>query len=176
MSAAESSQVASSVLGEVFHVAYAVGDLTEAADSLIALNGGTVTEPVPIEALVVAPALSVDPVRVGGRLCWMPAAEPPVELWEGGAESPWSCPAGGMRFHHIGYYVDDLDAAARGLEEQGFTLDLTPYHDGEGILGFAYFRNPGGLRIEIQNIDDKPAMDAWLRGEPLQVRWFAELR
>lgn len=81
-----------------------------------------------------------------------------------------------MPFHHIAYYVDDLDAAARSLDEQGFTLDLAPYHDGEGILGFAYFRNAGGLRIEIQNINDKPAMDAWLRGEPLQVDWFAELQ
>ncbi|MCX4870998.1 VOC family protein [Streptomyces sp. NBC_00257] len=176
MFASESSQVASSVLGEVFHVAYAVDDLTRAADSLIALSGGTVTDPVRIEALVVAPALSADPVRVSGRLCWVLGDEPPVELWEGGAESPWFCPAGGMRFHHIAYYVDDLNAAARSLEEQGFTLDLAPYHDGEGIFGFAYFRNAGGLRIEIQNINDKPAMDAWLRGEPLQVDWFAELQ
>ncbi|MFE3202433.1 VOC family protein [Embleya sp. NPDC059237] len=176
MSVSESSRGVASVLGGVFHVAYAVGDLAEAADSLIALGGGIVTEPVSMEALVVAPALSVDPVRVGGRLCWVLGVEPPVELWEGGAESPWSCSAGGMRFHHIAHYVDDLDAAARGLEEQGFTLDLTPYHDGEGILGFAYFRNAGGLRVEIQHIDDKPAMDAWLRGEPLRVDWFARLR
>ncbi|MBO0914031.1 VOC family protein [Streptomyces laculatispora] len=134
MSGSEASQVASSVLGEVFHVAYAVDDLTRAADSLIALSGGTVTDPVRIEALVMAPALSADPARVSGRLCWVLGDEPPVELWEGGAESPWFCPAGGMRFHHIAYYADDMDAAARGLEEQGLTLDLAPYHDGRASL------------------------------------------
>ncbi|GCD99050.1 VOC family protein [Embleya hyalina] len=176
MSTSESSHLASSILGEVFHVAYAVEDLAGAADALIALGGGTVTEPVAMEALVVAPALSADPVRVAGRLCWVLGSQPPIELWEGDSESPWACPAGGMRFHHIAYYVDDLDEAARRLEGQGFALDLTPYHDGEGILGFAYFRSAGGLRVEIQHIDDKPAMDAWLRGEPLRVGWLAELR
>ncbi|MFI7536274.1 hypothetical protein [Streptosporangium sp. NPDC049376] len=46
----------------------------------------------------------------------------------------------------------------------------------EDILGFAYFRNSGGLRIEIQNINDEPAMDAWLRGKPLWADWFAKLQ
>ncbi|MER7211690.1 hypothetical protein ABT340_31935 [Streptosporangium sp. NPDC000239] len=46
----------------------------------------------------------------------------------------------------------------------------------EDILGFAYFRNSGGLRIEIQNINDESAMDAWLRGKPLWASWFAKLQ
>ncbi|MFF4412868.1 hypothetical protein ACFYY8_10070 [Streptosporangium sp. NPDC001559] len=71
------------------------------------------------------------------------------------------------RVFPVAYAVDDLTTAARGLEERGLTLDLTPYHDGEGVLGFARFRNSGGLRVEIQNINGEPAMDAWLRGKPL---------
>lgn len=163
-------------LGEVFHLALAVGDLDEAMSSYQSLAGGTRTEPADLEALVHAPRLSDRPIRIRGRVCWLVGNRPPIEFWQGEPGSPWHIEGQGINFHHMAYYVDDLDEAAASLIAQGFELEITPYHHGDGILGFAYLRHPGGLRVEIQGSADRPKMEAWMRGEALEIDWFGNLQ
>lgn len=163
-------------LGEVFHLAFAVSDLHDAMGTYQSLAGGTRTDPADLEALVHAPLLSSEPIRIRGRVCWRVGNHPPIEFWQGEPGSPWHSDRPGMDFHHVAYYVDDLDDAATALRASGFEMEITPYHRGDGILGFAYLRHPGGLRVEIQGSADRAAMEAWMRGEPLVIDWFDELQ
>ena len=48
---------------------------------------------------------------------------------------------------HLGYWVDDIGAAASLLEETGYRLEARPA--GERLSKFAYYLDPAGVRIEI---------------------------
>jgi len=58
----------------------------------------------------------------------------------------WAAPKDGAA-HHLGYWVDDLQAAADGLEAAGFRCEARPA--GERLTSFAYYLSPAGVRIEI---------------------------
>lgn len=55
-------------------------------------------------------------------------------------------------FLHFGYVVDDIDAAAAELAADGvpFVMEPTDF----GPLRVAFFRSPGGTRIELLEIVD----------------------
>ncbi|HEY6869987.1 MAG TPA: hypothetical protein VI199_09550, partial [Novosphingobium sp.] len=103
----------------------------------------------------------------------------PIELWEGGEDTPWHLAEGnrGPVLHHTSYWADDLDAVAARLVAIGFELELTPAHDAPGLLGFAYFRNASGTRVELQSSVDKESVDSWIaHGTPKHISWFQHTR
>ena len=51
-------------------------------------------------------------------------------------------------FHHLSFRVDDVDAAAVALREQGVTLEKEPF-DAAGNLRLAFFRGPGGVLLQL---------------------------
>ena len=51
-------------------------------------------------------------------------------------------------FHHLSFRVDDVDAAAATLLEQGVTLEKEPF-DAAGNLRLAFFRGPDGVLLQL---------------------------
>lgn len=51
-------------------------------------------------------------------------------------------------FHHLSFRVDNVDAAAAALHEQGVTLEKEPF-DAAGGLRLAFFRGPGGVLLQL---------------------------
>lgn len=164
-------------LGEIFHIAHAVTDLEEALAIYSGLTGARGrTSPIDVDCHVRMPMVADEPVRIRGTVAWLVDGPVPVEFWQGGPGSPWTVDHGQVALHHVGYWVSDLDGAAAALAAQGFELEVTPDHNGDGILGFAYLRRGDGWRVEIQCSTDRDAMAAWMRGEPADISWFRELR
>jgi catechol 2,3-dioxygenase-like lactoylglutathione lyase family enzyme len=162
-------------LGDLFHISFAVQDL-EAAMSLYAtLFGGTATQTLDSESWARMPQVSDSPTRVRDRVAWLVGGALPIEFHEGGPGSPWHNPNSILDFHHVAYYVNDLDEAAAALQAHGFELEMTTVHRGTGIVGMAYLRHPNGLRVEIQGAGDCESMEAWVLGEPLILDWIKDL-
>jgi catechol 2,3-dioxygenase-like lactoylglutathione lyase family enzyme len=71
---------------------------------------------------------------------------PHLELIQEVPGTVWSVPLGNAA-HHLGYWVDDITAAAARLEEAGYQLEARP--SGGSLSTFAYYTDPAGIRIEI---------------------------
>lgn len=159
----------------IYHVAYVVRELEQVLPAFQAAFGGRVTEPVASEMLLRAPLLGPEPRRIRSRSGWVVAPAVPIEIWEAVPDSPWVMAAGaaGPVLHHTSYWSEDLDADAARLEAMGFALELTPEHDGPGLLGFAYFRHRDGARVELQSAADKASVDRWIaEGTAKEIGWF----
>ena len=164
---------------QLYHTAYAVPDLDRALVDFRSALGGRATEPQPLDMLVHMPLDAPEPRRVRGRSAWILGLPAPVELWEGGADTPWALadPDAGPVLHHSCYWADDMDAVAARLEAIGFARELTPVHDGPGLLGFCYLRNPAGARIEIVSAAEKPSVEDWItKGVPRHPEWLRHTR
>lgn len=55
----------------------------------------------------------------------------------------------GTQFGHFAFATDDLDAAARELEEFGITFSRGPYQVTEGGSRIAFILDPDGVEIEF---------------------------
>ncbi len=166
---------------EVSHLAYTVANLERAMGSFHRVLGGEFTEIGPFDALLHLPLVQAEPKRVRGRNVWLKGQQPPLELFEWDKGSPWHVEPtadDAPLLHHYGYWVDDLDATAAKFQSVGFALECSAVHDGEGILGFCYLRNPSGSRIELQTTADKSAVDDWLhKGVPRKrPEWVKDLK
>ncbi|MBN0043422.1 VOC family protein [Streptomyces actuosus] len=67
------------------------------------------------------------PGRVGDwdfHLVFSRPGPPFIELVEGGPGSPWDA-SRGPRFHHLGYWTDDLETGSRRLSEGGFPAEFS---------------------------------------------------
>ena len=88
-----------------------------------------------------------------------------IELVEGSGGSVWD--AGEVPgTHHIGVWVDDVDAEADRLISLGWSLEACrsdPEADGtHGI--FAYLQPPSGLLVEVVSREIQPYFEAWWAG------------
>lgn len=163
----------------IYHVAYLVRDLARALPEFQAAFGGRVTEPVASEMLLRAPMIGPEPRRLRSRSGWVVGPPVPIEIWEAMPDSPWAMAdeVAGPLLHHTSYWSDDLDADGVRLMAMGFALELTPAHDGDWLLGFAYFRNRDGTRVELQSAADKPSVDRWItHGTAKEIGWFRQVR
>ena len=127
---------------DCYHVGLIVPDLDQAIAEMSAAGGYTWTKP--IEATL--------SVRTDDGVVEMPFAfvysvqAPHLELIQEAPDTVWAAPKDGAA-HHLGYWVDDLQAAADGLEAAGFRCEARP--DGEQLTSFAYYVSPNGVRVEI---------------------------
>jgi catechol 2,3-dioxygenase-like lactoylglutathione lyase family enzyme len=93
------------------------------------------------------------------RVCFAKQGPPYLELIEGPPGSPWEA-THGSRIDHIGYWVDDLDASKKRLDDAGIALE----HDGSAHGGvFTYHRGTkSGLRVElIDKSGQAPFYERW---------------
>jgi catechol 2,3-dioxygenase-like lactoylglutathione lyase family enzyme len=104
------------------------------------------------------------------RVVWTTGNEPPLELMQGPPGSIWEVGPGENRIHHVAFWVDDLEAESRRLEEAGMQLQLT-LAPGRPPKGMAYHLAPSGMRIELMRSEDRAAVDRWRDGAPLEIDW-----
>jgi catechol 2,3-dioxygenase len=68
------------------------------------------------------------------------------------------------RFHHVAFWLDqisDVMRAAEFLLESGVRVEYGPGKHGMGELTYLYFREPGGLRIELNSGGARNYMPDW---------------
>jgi catechol 2,3-dioxygenase-like lactoylglutathione lyase family enzyme len=128
--------------GDCYHTGLVVDDMVAAAERLTAAMGYQWTKPV--EAMLSVTTADGD-VEVPFRFVYSVNA-PHLELIQEVPGTIWTAPPGGAA-HHLGYWVDDLATAAAQLERNGYQLEARP--SGDTLTTFAYFTDPGGVRIEI---------------------------
>ncbi len=127
---------------DCYHVGLVVDDIATAAARLTAAMGYQWTNPV--EATLSVTTADGD-TEVPFRFVYS-VSEPHLELIQEVPGTIWTAPAGGAA-HHLGYWVDDLAAAAAQLERAGYRLEARP--SGDTLSMFAYYTDPAGVRIEI---------------------------
>ncbi|OBK46824.1 VOC family protein [Mycobacterium sp. 1081908.1] len=127
---------------DCYHTGLVVDDMAAAAERLTAVMGYRWTKPV--EAMLSVRTADGD-VEVPFRFVYSVDA-PHLELIQEVPGTIWAAPPGGAA-HHLGYWVDDLAAAAAELERTGYRLEARP--SGDALTTFAYYTDPGGVRIEI---------------------------
>jgi catechol 2,3-dioxygenase-like lactoylglutathione lyase family enzyme len=154
---------------EMCHVAIAVDDLDRAMAHYASTVGVSFTE---VLSFADMPLTRPDggPLHTDIRVAWTVGNEPPLELMQGPAGSIWEVASGEHRIHHVAFWVDDLERESRLLEEGGMRLQLT-LEPGRPPKGMAYHVAPSGFRIELMRTEDRPAVDRWRNGEPLELEW-----
>jgi catechol 2,3-dioxygenase-like lactoylglutathione lyase family enzyme len=127
---------------DYYHTGFVVADLVTAAARLTALSGYTWTTP--IEATLPLVTRSGD-YEVPFRFVYSIQA-PHLELVQAVPGTIWSAMADAAA-HHLGYWVDDLAAAAAALERAGYRQEARPA--GNDLSRFAYYTDDDGFRIEV---------------------------
>ncbi len=127
---------------DLYHVGLIVDDIDAAAERLTAVNGYGWTKPV--EATLTITTADGD-YEVPFKFVYSLQA-PHLELIQQVPGTIWA-PVAGTAAHHLGYWVDDLAAAAAGLEQAGYRQEARPA--GDELSMFAYYTDPAGVRIEI---------------------------
>lgn len=88
-----------------------------------------------------------------------------IELLEQVDPSPYLNVTGGRHVHHLGYYTDDLRAAAADLEAKGFRMELSGIEDDGGIgrATFHYSEQSPGFWIELVSHEIAEEIGGWIR-------------
>jgi hypothetical protein len=127
---------------DCYHVGLIVPDLDTAIAQMTAAGGYTWTKPV--EATL---KITTDDGDVDVPFKFVYSIEAPhLELIQEVPGTIWAAPKGGAA-HHLGYWADDLAAAAAGLQDAGYRLEARPA--GEQLSSFGYFLSPTGIRVEL---------------------------
>ncbi|WP_297697549.1 VOC family protein [Mycobacterium sp.] len=127
---------------DCYHTGLVVDDMAGAAERLTAAMGYRWTKPV--ESTLSVTTADGD-VEVPFRFVYSVNA-PHLELIQEVPGTIWTAPRGGGA-HHLGYWVDDITAAAAQLEDSGYRLEARP--SGDTLSMFAYYIDTNGVRIEI---------------------------
>ncbi len=144
---------------DLYHSGYLVEDLEASRDRLVRLGHRTWTPPKDHELRI----------RAGGeertiRFRYVYSAEGPhhlelIQPVDGGyleADGP-------MGFHHLGYWVDDLEAGIAAAPEHGLSLECLFLDDG-GAAKVAYLLDEAGVRHEMVPRSHQPIMEErWAR-------------
>jgi catechol 2,3-dioxygenase-like lactoylglutathione lyase family enzyme len=128
--------------GDLFHIGIIVPDIASAAERLTAAAGYQWTKPVQATLPVTTDAGEHDVLFE-----FVYSLQPPhLELIREAPGTIWTA-SPDTATHHLGYWVDDLSAAAQRLEAGGFRQEARPR--GDTLTLFAYYTDAAGVRIEI---------------------------
>lgn len=149
---------------EAFHVGVRVVDLDAAMGQLGAALGVRWATPMVRDAQPVwTPEHGLEAVPL--RFCYSVEGPMHIELLEGARGSFWD--AGDTPgTHHVGVWVDDVDAEAGRLVSLGWSLEACRSDpDADGTHGiFAYLQPPTGLLVEVVSREIQPFFEAWWAG------------
>ena len=142
---------------DLYHSAVIVDDVHATVERLAATTG-----------MRFAPVMDTPfPVRIDGEVRMLDMTltysvdEPHLEVVRAMAGTPWNVHPG-QPLHHVGFWVEDLDAVSRELTEGGARLEVCGAGETPGPSVFAYHVGPDGLRIEIVDRATEPGFRAWL--------------
>ena len=144
---------------DLYHTGLVVNDLQEAMRTMTAAVGAQWAEPVHATLPVRTPHGIVE------RESWVTfsTGEPHhIELIEAVWGGVWVPDDGGPRLHHLGFWVDDLQAESARLEGLGLPLRVTGV-GGEGAISFAYHdAGQGALFLELNSRSKRTQLYEWL--------------
>lgn len=142
---------------DLYHTGIVVDDIEAAMRSFTAIAGYRWTN-------VIGGPFTV---RIGEREVEMPFRlvysldAPHVELVQAVSGTPW-VPAPGNAVHHVGYFVDDLEATSAALTAAGLPREACGVVNGHAPVAFAYHKGNDGIRIEIVSRATMPDLAAFL--------------
>ena len=139
------------------HLGIQVDNLTEACTLLTQLLGLTFADPIqwPIK------------VRVGdeieeseGRFTVSRQGPPYLEVTENVEGSKvWHSNGHALAFHHVGFWVDDVEAASATLADAGYPVEAGGLNE-RGGYRYTY-HDVGGLRVEVCNAGARAGFERW---------------
>lgn len=127
---------------DCYHVGMVVDDIDAAAARFTRSAGYRWTKPIEYTLGV---TMAGGDIAVPFRFVYS-LQSPHLELIQEVPGTIWSTSATGGA-HHLGYWVDDIAAAAAQLERSGYRAEARP--TGDTLSTFAYYTDPSGARIEI---------------------------
>lgn len=88
-----------------------------------------------------------------------------LELLEQIDATPYLNVTGGRHVHHVGYFTDDLEAAAADLSARGFRMELSGVSEDGGIARatFHYSEQSPGMWIELVSHEIAAEIGNWIR-------------
>jgi catechol 2,3-dioxygenase-like lactoylglutathione lyase family enzyme len=143
-------------VADCYHTGVVVPDLDAGMDRMTRLAGHRFMTPLEVETPMWQAGVGATVVEL--RFAYSLEA-PHLELIQAVPGTTWSV-VPGRALHHLGYWVDDLSATCRALEEQGLALEMCGGDDPATPTRFGYHLGPDGLRIEVVDravIPDWPA-------------------
>jgi hypothetical protein len=143
-------------LGPLAHVGMVVGDFEETLALLSSAGIQWSTEIQPYVFLVNEDGIVERP---NIRYVTSSGHEPRLKIISAAATGFFS-QSTGSPFHHLSYWVDDLDLATAKLIAAGFATEITGYGF-DGSANYRYFLGPGSIRIELGLERNRGAFDAW---------------
>jgi len=146
-------------LSEMFHVGVVVPELEAARARLTDLLGVSWGPIVETATLEVRDGSGRDLV-VPNRICYS-TAPPYIELVEEQPGTTWVCNEH-SNIHHIGFFSTAVAADSQGLARAHCPLELTGRGEDAAPAGFAYHRDPLGVRIELVDAAMREVMEGWL--------------
>lgn len=152
--------------GRIFHVGYVVPDMDEAMEEFGSLFNLTWTAPVWRTAHVVDAEHGQMDMTVG--VVFSMTGPPHIELVSGPAGTVWEA---GERpaIHHVGIWAEDLAKDSAELERRGFPIVAHGVDDDGRLARFTYHHNPYGPLFELNAPETRGSIEAWLRGDNLDI-------
>jgi catechol 2,3-dioxygenase-like lactoylglutathione lyase family enzyme len=139
---------------DLYHTGVVVDDFDQALAQLSARAGHQFAEPMASSLRLRTPAgeLTVDLLVAYSR-----GPGPLVEVIKAVPGTHWQ-PVAGSGLHHLGYWVDDIDAESAALSAAGMPLEAAGLGP-DGQIFYVYHYEEDGVRIELVDRKMKPFID-----------------
>jgi hypothetical protein len=146
-------------LSEMFHVGIVVQDVQAARARLSELLGVAWGPVIDTAALELRDVEGHD-IVMPNRICYS-TAPPYLELVQEVPGSPWVCNEH-SNLHHIGFFSTAVTADSGGLTRAMCPLEIAGRAGDLAPAGFAYHRDPLGVRIELVDAAMRQLMEEHL--------------
>lgn len=155
---------------DMFEVGLVVPDLEAAIEQFNAMFGYTFS---PILEGVL-PTRHPDRDEVPAMRMAVTREHPQLELLEA-APGTSIVPPSGTGLHHLGYYVDDLEAESQRLVELGIPLVRAGFSGEESPVNWVYHEMADGTLLELVDRRSVPLRKALIEGEVPESPWVTRL-
>jgi len=139
-----------------YHAGIVVADLDATLEKLTALAGYQFADEYKGDNLVRTPD---GESLVSMRFAYSLGPAPLIEVIQQCPGTVWM-PVPGSGLHHVGYWVDDVEAESAALEAAGLSLEVAGVGP-DGNPYWAYYSDGIGPRLELVSRAAKPMIDAW---------------
>ncbi len=149
------------------HIGIQVADLEQACGLLNSVLGLTFADPILGWPVRVKLGAGTDTDNAAGsieesvaRFTVSRQGPPFLEVSENSAGSRiWHSSGQDIAFHHVGFWVSDVEAASQALKEAGYPMEAAGLNEHDGYR-YAYHLI-GGLRVEVCDANARPAFERW---------------
>lgn len=148
----------------MFHTGFLVRDLREAMDLYQRTMGVRWATPYVYEALALwSPERGEHQVRL--EVAYSRDGPQHLEIQAGEPGSVYDADV--HSGHHVGFWVDDVAAAAEPMLAKGWTIVVANKSPEQGFGTFVYLRPPThGMLVELVNVAALPRFENWWNGAP----------